>query len=101
MDMAFSAPVHQDAHLLIDIVDESWAAETMPVEDVEVPPTAMTNMDDDDPTAPQEEEDDNKWNDLALEELNNAAPPPAAMENAERAPVPNVQATSQRTTPQR
>lgn len=87
MDMSFSAPIHQDPHVLIDVVDEAWAAETLPVEDVDVPPTAITNIDEDDPTAHQEEEEDNKWTDLALDELSSTAPPPAAASNANRTPV--------------
>lgn len=98
MDMSFSAPVHQDAHLLIDIVDEAWAADTLPVEDIEVPPTAITNIDEDDPTAHQEDGDENKWTDLALDELSNAAPPPAAASSASRTPVEdsNNRSASQR-----
>lgn len=65
MDMVYSAPVHIDAAVLIHVVDDAWATETLPVEDVEVPPSAVANVDDDDGVA-QEEEDVNKWNELQL-----------------------------------
>lgn len=81
---------------MIDVVDEAWAAETMPVEDVEVPPTAMANIDEDDPTVQHEDDDDNKWNDLALDELNSAAPPPAAVDNTTHPATSNNQTAEQR-----
>lgn len=73
MDMMFSMPIHQDPHTILSIVDEVWAAETLPIEDIIVPANAVTNVDDDDPSSPNEYEDENKWNDLGLEELNTAA----------------------------
>lgn len=84
MDMVYSAPVHQDPLLAIDVIDEAWAQETLPVEDVEVPAAALVNIDEDDPNVPHEEDDDNKWNDLALDELSSAAPPRPAAENPQR-----------------
>lgn len=69
MDMVFSAPVHQDPQLIIDIVDEVWAAETLPIEDIEVPANSMAGVDDDDPTAANEQEEEDKWNDFGVDEL--------------------------------
>lgn len=66
--MVFSAPIHQDPLLVIEIVDDAWAAETLPVEDVVVAPTEMTNLEEDEPTATQDDDDEDKWNDLALDE---------------------------------
>lgn len=67
--MVFSAPVHQDPLLIIDIVDDAWAADTLPVEDVVVSPAEITNLEDDEPSAQPEEEDDDKWTDLTLDEF--------------------------------
>ena len=72
MDMVYSAPVHQDPLLMIEIVDDTWAAETLPVEDVVVAPSEMTNLEEDEPAATPEEEDENKWTDLAIDELTTA-----------------------------
>lgn len=69
MDMNFSAPIHQDPLLVADILDEAWASETLPVEDIEVPQSAIGNVEDDDAAATNEEEDDNKWMYLALDEF--------------------------------
>lgn len=68
MDMVFSTPVHQDPVLVVEIIDDGWAAEVLPIEEVETPP-GVTNNVDDDPSGQQEEDDQNKWNDLGLEEL--------------------------------
>lgn len=69
MDMVFSSPVHQDPLLVVDIIDDAWAAETLPVEDVVVAPDDITNLEEDDPSTQHEEHEDDKWNDLALEEF--------------------------------
>lgn len=48
-------PVHVDALLLLEIIDDNCAAEKLPVEDIVVPPSEMhfmVNLD-----------DDYKWND--------------------------------------
>lgn len=67
--MVFSAPVHQDPMLIIEIVDEAWAAETLPIEDVVVAQAEMANLEEEDPNASQEDCDADKWNDLALDEF--------------------------------
>lgn len=94
MDMVYSAPVHVDALLLLEIIDDAWAAEKLPVEDIVVPPSEMVNLDDDDPpTAP--DDDDDKWNDLGLDELaasTFAAEPPSDSDSAH--PVAQAQAPS-------
>lgn len=69
MDMVFSMPIHQDPHVALGIVDEAWAAETLPVDDINIPANAVANVEDDDPSAQNDDEDENKWNDLGLEEL--------------------------------
>lgn len=67
--MQFSAPVHQDALLIMNIVDEVWAAETLPIEDITVPASDMNNVEEDDTGIAQEDDDVNKWNDFALEQF--------------------------------
>lgn len=67
--MVFSMPIHQDPHVTILIVDETWAAETLPVDDINVPANAIANVDDDDPSAQNEDGNENKWNDLGLDDL--------------------------------
>lgn len=67
MDMVFSAPVHQDPLLMIEIIDKQWAAETLPVEDIVVAPAEMTNLEEDEPPVPPEEDEADKWNDLSLD----------------------------------
>lgn len=70
MDMNYSAPIHQDPLLLIHIVDESWAAETLPMEDINVPPSALTGVDDQDlAAAGDQDEEEHKWNDLGLDDF--------------------------------
>lgn len=69
MDMVFSAPIHQDPMLLIEIIDEAWAAETLPIEDVVVAQAEMANLEEDEPNPTQEDYDADKWNDLALDEF--------------------------------
>ncbi len=48
MDMQLSAPVHYDAYVAVELVDEGWLATQLPVEDVAVGGVALTPPDDDD-----------------------------------------------------
>lgn len=70
MDMDFSVPVHMDGYLLVDIIDNAWAADVLPLDDIEVPVSAMTVLDDDDMTIQADEAAlETKWTDLALHTL--------------------------------
>lgn len=75
MDMVYSAPIHQDPLLMIDIVDDAWAAETLPVEDVVVAPAYMLNLEEDETATSNDGEDDDKWNDLSLDQFAPQASP--------------------------
>lgn len=68
-DMVFSAPIHQDPLQTVDIIDQQWATDTLPIEDIQIPSNALSNIDDDDPTLNNEHDDDNKWNHLALDDI--------------------------------
>lgn len=75
MDMEFSAPVHIDAALLLEVIDDEWAADVLPLEDIDVPLGAAAPADDDDidgvapPTAGDADAADaeDRWTDLALD----------------------------------
>ncbi|KAI0560185.1 hypothetical protein FGB62_122g035 [Gracilaria domingensis] len=70
MDMNFSAPINQDPLLVIHIVDEEWATETLPTEDIELPPSIIPTIEEDDHGAVDEQEnEDDKWNDLGLDDF--------------------------------
>lgn len=73
MDMEFSAPVHMDGALLIEIIDSDWAADVLPMDDVEVPASAVAPLDDDDivgaPLVDDESAPENMWTDLGLDAL--------------------------------
>lgn len=71
MDMEFSAPVHVDGALVVEVIDNAWASDSLPVDDIEVPAAAVTPLDDDDFAPPFEEvtAHDQKWTDLALDLL--------------------------------
>lgn len=75
MDMNFSAPVHQDPLLVLEIIDDAWAAETLPIEDIDVAPADLTHLDDEDPALPNDDDDEDKWNDLSLDQLTNTTSP--------------------------
>lgn len=77
MDMNFSAPVHQDPLLVIEIIDEAWASETLPTDDIEVTQSALANGEDEDATVANDSEENDKWTDLALEEFKPIADAPA------------------------
>jgi hypothetical protein len=76
MDMEFSAPVHMDGALVIEIIDNDWAADTLPTDDVEVPASAVAPLDDDDLAGAPPPDDtsapENRWADLALENFSAA-----------------------------
>lgn len=77
MDMEFSAPVHMDGALIIDIIDNEWATDTLPMDDIEVPASAVAPLDDDDiagaPLLDDESAPENRWTDLGLDSFANAA----------------------------
>lgn len=54
---------------MVEIVDDAWAAETLPVEDVVVAPSEMTNLEEDEPAVAPDDDDDNKWTDIGIDEL--------------------------------
>lgn len=92
MDMVYSAPIHIDPLLVIEIIDDAWASERLPVEDVVVAPSEMTNLEEDEPAVTQEEEDEDKWNDLGVDELASASTlppyPPSESESTYTATTP-------------
>lgn len=57
---------------MIDIVDEDWAAATLPIEEIVIEPNELTNLEEDE-HCPQEEDSDARWNDLSLEEFDSRA----------------------------
>jgi len=73
-DMDLSAPVHYDALVVLELMDVDWLSMKLPIEDVDVPITALGPVDDDDGTGGgvvggiAEEEDDllEKWGDYNL-----------------------------------
>lgn len=69
--MDFSAPVHMDGALILDVIDNAWASDTLPVDDIEVPASAMAPLDDDDFAPPSDDAAavENKWTDLALDSI--------------------------------
>ena len=66
MDMRLSAPVHFDAYVAVEIIDENWLTTKLPVEEVNVPGVTLTATDDDDEPSVALAEADNefKWHDL-------------------------------------
>ena len=64
MDMNFSAPLHFDGATLLDIVDNNWAKEKLPKDDIELPPliTAAAVEDEDGVFVALKEE---KWSEPA------------------------------------
>jgi chaperone required for assembly of F1-ATPase len=73
MDAEFSAPVHVDGSLVVDLIDDEWAADTLPIDDVQVPAAALAPFDEDE-LAPLTESSarDSKWADLALHSFSSA-----------------------------
>lgn len=69
MDMSYSAPVHFDPVLVVHIVDEAWASDTLPIEELSIPPALISNDDDDDGHAASEENEEDKWSELALDKF--------------------------------
>jgi hypothetical protein len=68
MDAEFSAPVHVDGALVVDLIDAAWAADKLPIDDVQVPASALASLDDDDlPIVADNTAPDSKWTDLALD----------------------------------
>lgn len=68
----FCAPVHMDGALVLEVLDTEWCADSLPLDDVEVPASAVAPLDDDDVAGtPAPETDasapDNRWTDLALD----------------------------------
>lgn len=98
MDMNFSAPIHQDPLLIIHIVSEEWATETLPTDDVEVHPSIFPGVDEDEhgPTDEQENEED-KWNDLGLDNLAKlAAAGPGRPNGSPNTPSPSTPSPAHR-----
>lgn len=77
MDMVFSAPVHMDGALMIEVIDSDWAADVLPMDDIEVPASAAAPLDEDDivgaPLVDDESSPENMWTDLGLDVLTSAA----------------------------
>lgn len=69
MDMECSAPVHYDAYVEVEIVDEEWLLIELPMEEVEVPPDTFTPVDDDDSTPLEDENEAFKWTDVNLSSI--------------------------------
>mmetsp|Transcript_55923 Transcript_55923/g.137382 ORF Transcript_55923/g.137382 Transcript_55923/m.137382 type:complete len:84 (-) Transcript_55923:707-958(-) len=70
MDAVYSAPLHFDGQLLVDVVDEAWAAATLPIEDVSVPEGVTVHLDDDEvEEVVALENEDAKWTELGLSDL--------------------------------
>lgn len=63
-DMNFSAPIHCDGATTLDIVDEQWAKDTLPDDEIEFPPfiTAAAMEDEDGSFVPLKED---KWTESA------------------------------------
>jgi Apc13p protein len=76
MDMEFCAPVHLDGALVIEIIDNEWATDTLPMDDIEVPASAIAPLDDDDiigaPPVDDASAPENRWTDLGLDAFANA-----------------------------
>ncbi|CAN8063656.1 unnamed protein product [Agarophyton chilense] len=74
MDMNFSAPIHQDPLLIIHIVDEAWTTESLPTEDIDLPPAVIPTIEEDEHAVVEEQEnEEDKWNDLGLDEFSSLA----------------------------
>lgn len=67
--MIYSAPIHHDPLLTLEIIDEQWASETLPVEDVMVPTEDMPNFDDEEEPTQPDGSDVEKWGDLSLGDM--------------------------------
>lgn len=53
--------------ILIDIVDEDWMRDTLPQDEIVLPPVAVTRSDDaDDPNEDTQVTNGDNWHDLAL-----------------------------------
>ena len=76
MDMNFSAPVHQDPLLVVELIDETWASETLPAEDIELPQSAVAHVEDDDTAVANDTDEDDKWTDNGLEDFKPLADAP-------------------------
>ncbi len=75
MDVDFSAPVNVDGALVLEVIDDEWISDTLPVDDVEVPAAAAGPLDDDDGGSPSGDDVsglETKWTDLALETFSSA-----------------------------
>lgn len=71
MDMCYSAPIHMDPLLMIGIVDDYWAAEILPFEDIPLSRDdvlAIRELDSDS-SSNYDKKDEDVWNDLSLELL--------------------------------
>ncbi|XP_005102203.1 anaphase-promoting complex subunit 13 isoform X2 [Aplysia californica] len=60
---------------LMDMIDEKWRADQLPMEDIEVPVTARPEPEQDNgPSTDAQHEHEHKWLDLALSSLNSMPP---------------------------
>lgn len=72
MDMVYSAPVHYDCHLVLNVIDDEWVNDRLPVEEVDVPAESIAPADDEDAVRAEEEEDE-KWGDMGVISAPNAS----------------------------